>query len=240
MKPKKNPEADLSRNSGLYFVIGLTIVLFATWRMLEHKTYDTQEDFVNVLNVEEVMDEEVPITQMQITTPPPPPAAPNVIEIVEDVEDITETIIESTESSQDTFVEDVVISVDEVAVEEEEEDIHVPFSIIENVPIFPGCESLSSESERKACFTQKMQEHIQKHFNYPKTALEMRISGKVFIQFEIDTKGQVSNIQKRGPDHLLEKEAVRIIAALPTMKPGMQRGRPAKVRYSIPINFMMR
>ena len=67
----------------------------------------------------------------------------------------------------------------------------------------------------------------------------MGITGRVFLQFEIDASGKVSNIRKRGPDRLLEEEAVRIIAALPQMKPGMQRGRPAKVGYSIPINFMM-
>ena len=67
----------------------------------------------------------------------------------------------------------------------------------------------------------------------------MGISGRVLLQFEIGADGRVMNIRKRGPDRLLEEEAVRIIASLPQMKPGMQRGRPAKVGYSIPINFMM-
>ncbi|MEM1258852.1 MAG: energy transducer TonB [Bacteroidota bacterium] len=240
MELKKNPQADLSRNSGLYFVIGLTIVLFTTWRLLEHKTYATNEEFVNVLNVTDTMDEEVPITQtVRTTPPPPPPAAPDVIEVVEDMEEVEETIIESTESSQDKFVEDAIVSVDDVAVGDEEEDISVPFAVIEKVPVFPGCETLDTEAERKACFNQKIQEHIQKNFNYPATALEMGISGRVFLQFEIGADGKVSNIRKRGPDRLLEEEAVRIIASLPQMKPGMQRGRPAKVGYSIPINFMM-
>ena len=240
MKPKKNPQADLRSDSGLYFVIGLTIVLFATWRLLEHKSYASDEAFVEVLNVMDQMDEEVPITEMLRTTPPPPPpATPDIIAIVDDIEEVEETVIESTESSQDKFVEDVVITVDDVAVGEEEEEISVPFAIIEKVPVFPGCEDLATEAERKACFNQKIQEHIQQNFNYPKTALEMGISGRVFLQFEIGADGRVSNIRKRGPDRLLEQEAVRIIASLPQMKPGMQRGRPAKVGYSIPINFMM-
>lgn len=240
MELKKNPQADLSRNSGLYFVIGLTIVLFSTWRLLEYKTYETSEEFVNVLNVEDDMDEEVPITQMLRTPPPPPPpAAPDVIEVVEDMEEVEETIIESTESSQDTFVEDVVADVDDIDVGEEEEEELVPFAIIENVPVFPGCESLGSEAEKKACFNRKIQEHIRRNFKYPSTAMEMRISGRVFVQFEIDHHGKVSNIKRRGPDRLLEEEAVRIIAALPKMKPGMQRGRPSKVGYSIPINFVL-
>ena len=240
MELKKNPQADLSRNSGLYFVIGLTIVLFTTWRLLEHKTYESDKEFVNVLNVTDVMDEEVPITQtVRTTPPPPPPAAPDVIEVVEDMEEVEETIIESTESSQDKFVEDVIVSVDDVAVGEEEEEISVPFAIIEHVPVFPGCEDLATEAEKKACFNEKIQEHIQKNFNYPATALEMGISGRVFLQFEIGADGRVANIRKRGPDRLLEEEAVRIIAAIPKMKPGIQRGKPVKVGYSIPINFVM-
>ncbi len=240
MELKKNPQADLSRNSGLYFVIGLTIVLFTTWRLLEHKSFETDKEFVNVLNVSDTMDEDVPITQtVRTTPPPPPPATPDVIEVVEDMEEVEETIIESTESSQDKFVEDVVVSVDDVAFGEEEEDISVPFAIIEKVPVFPGCEGLETEAERKACFNQKIQEHIQKNFNYPATALEMGISGRVFLQFEIGADGRVSNIRKRGPDRLLEEEAVRIVASIPQMKPGMQRGRPVKVGYSIPISFML-
>ncbi len=106
-------------------------------------------------------------------------------------------------------------------------------------PYFPGCDDLASEAERKACFAQKVQEHVKNNFRYPKTALELGIKGRVFVQFEIDATGKVSNIKKRGPDKLLEDEAVRIIASLPQMKPGMQRGKPAKVGYSIPINFVM-
>ncbi|MEM7485283.1 MAG: energy transducer TonB [Bacteroidota bacterium] len=239
MKPKKNPNADIGRNSSLYFMIGLTSVLFVTWQSLEVKTYEKESDFANVIEVMDDLKEDVPITETVLTTPPPPPpAAPDVIEIVEDVEDIEETIIESTESSQEVFVDDAV-SIDDVEVGEMEEEEIVPFAIIENVPVFPGCENLSSEEERKACFNRKVQEHVKKHFKYPPTALEMGISGKVYVQFVIDSKGKVRDIKKRGPDRLLEDEAARIIAALPTVKPGVQRGKPVKVNYGIPINFVM-
>lgn len=240
MEAKKNPNVDLNRNSGLYFVIGLTIVLFTTWRLLEIKTYETQEEFVAVLDVEDDMSEEVPITEMLKTPPPPPPpSAPEVIEIVEDIEEVEETVITSTESSQETFVEDAVVRMDDLNMEEVEEDISVPFAIIEKVPVFPGCEDLATEQEKKECFNQKVQQHIKKNFNYPATALEMGISGRVFVQFEIDKSGKVANIRQRGPDKLLETEAVRIINTLPKMKPGHQRGKPVKVGYSIPINFIM-
>ncbi|WP_246019876.1 energy transducer TonB [Muriicola soli] len=183
--------------------------------------------------------EDAPVTEMIKTPPPPPPpAAPEVIEVVEDTEEIEETIIESTETSQDAVV-DEVIEVDDVEVGEEEEEITVPFAIIENVPVFPGCESAKNNEERKLCFQEKIQEHIIKEFTYPPAALELGIQGRVFIQFVIDSKGNIGSIRMRGPDKNLEKEAHRIVASLPRMTPGSQRGKAVSVPYSIPINFII-
>ncbi|MBT8281530.1 MAG: energy transducer TonB [Muriicola sp.] len=239
MQIKKNPKADLNRNSSLYFVIGLTIVLFLTWRALEYKTYPNDEVVLDLVQAVDDLKEDVPITEMIKTTPPPPPpAAPEVIEVVEDTEEVEETIIESTETSQDAVV-DEVIEVDDVEVGEEEEEITVPFAIIENVPIFPGCESAKTNEEKKLCFQEKIQEHIVKEFTYPPAALELGIQGRVFIQFVIDSKGMIGSIRMRGPDKNLEKEAHRIVASLPRMTPGNQRGKAVSVPYSIPINFII-
>jgi len=240
MKPKKNPNAEIGRNSSLYFMIGLTSVLFMTWQSFEVKFYEEESKVSEVVQVTDELKEDVPITEMIRTTPPPPPpSAPDVIEIVEDVEDVKETITESTESSQETFIEDAVVKIEDVDVEEVEEEVVVPFAVIEYVPVFPGCEGLATQAERKECFNQKVQEHIKNNFNYPPAALEMGITGKVYIQFVIDSNGRVTGIQKRGPDKLLEDEATRIIASLPKIKPGEQRGKTVSVKYSIPINFIM-
>ena len=237
MKPKKNPNAEIGRNSSLYFMIGLTSVLFMTWQSFEVKFYEEDSKVSEVVQVMDELKEDVPVTEMIRTAPPPPPpSAPDVIEIVEDVDDVEETVIESTESSQETFIEDAVVSIEDVNVAEVEEDIVVPFAGIEYVPVFPGCEDLQTQAERKECFNEKVQEHIKRNFKYPTAALEMGVTGRVYLQFVIDSKGHVSNIQKRGPDKLLETEAVRIIASLPK---GEQRGKPVSVKYSIPINFVM-
>lgn len=239
MQVKKNPNVDLNRNSGLYFVIGLTLVLFLTWRALEYKTYPKAEKFVEMLNVAEELTEDVPITeQIKTPPPPPPPSAPEIIEIVEDAAEIEETVIESTESSQDQIIEEVV-DVDDVEVGDEEEDISVPFAIIENVPIFPGCESAKGNAARKECFQKKIQAHIKKEFRYPDVAAQMGIQGRVFVQFAINSKGVIDGIRTRGPDPGLEKEASRIVSSLPKMTPGMQRGRAVTVPYSIPVNFKL-
>ena len=84
-----------------------------------------------------------------------------------------------------------------------------------------------------------VQEHVRKQFNYPPAALELGITGRVFVQFYINSKGEIDAIRTRGPDKLLEKEAHRIVASLPQMIPGKQRGKPVSVPYSIPINFII-
>ncbi|WP_340202078.1 TonB family protein [Ascidiimonas sp. W6] len=240
MKPKKNPKLDLSRNSGLYFVIGLNIMLLITWRALELKTYDSTDEFISTISVIEDIKEDIPITQTINTPPPPPPmAAPEVIKIVEDIEEIEETIIESTETNQDEVISTAIVNMDEVEVGEEEEEISVPFSVIEIVPIFPGCEG-GDNKQLRDCFQRKMQQHVKENFRYPDIALELGITGRVFVMFEINSKGHVTNIRTRGPDRTLESEALRIINALPVMTPGRQRGKSVKVPYSIPINFVLK
>ncbi|NND51655.1 MAG: energy transducer TonB [Flavobacteriaceae bacterium] len=238
MEAKKNPKLDISANSSLYFAIGLNIMLFFTYSALEYKSYDSAGITLDMLQVEEVIEEEIPITE-QIQTPPPPPpqAAPEVITIIEDIQEIEETVIESSEITQEDAIEDVV-EVEEVEVEDLDEDVPVPFSVVEKVPIFPGCTGRSN-AELKTCFQKKMQEHLIKHFKYPEVAMEMEITGKVFVMFEINKDGVVSGIRSRGPDKLLEKEAERIISLLPKMIPGKQRGMAVRVPYSIPINFQI-
>ncbi|MFB9057263.1 energy transducer TonB [Mariniflexile ostreae] len=242
MITKKNPEIEIGRNSGLYFAIGLNVMLFLSWQLLEFKTYDKDDVDIGVLKMENVIEEDIPI--ININTPPPPPPPPPVasienIKVVENVIEIEETFIASTETNQEERIKDYVpVSVTDVKVEVVEEDVEVPFAVIEDVPVFPGCEG-GSKAEIKACFQKKMQEHISKHFRYPQAALDLAIQGRVNVIFVIDAKGFVTGIRSRGPDKILENEAERIMKELPQMQPGKQRGKPVKVPYSVPIVFKM-
>ena len=240
MQVKKNPDLDLTRNSGLYFTIGLCLMLFVTKGLLNYKTYDKQDIALELLQMEEVDEEEIPITEQILTPPPPPPppAAPEVITVVEDVVEIEETIIESTEISMEDAIEEREVYIDDVNVEELEEDVSVPFAVVEKVPVWPGCKGKNNTELRK-CFQKKMNEHVMENFKYPEIALEMGVHGRVFILFNINSDGQVTNIKTRGPDKVLEKEAARIISLVPNMIPGKQRGRNVSVPYSLPISFTM-
>ena len=233
MQPKKNPKADLNKDRNLYFVIGLTLVLGVTWGAIEYRTYEKVLD-LSALDMLEDDDEDIPITEQLKTPPPPPPPppAPEVIEVVEDEEEVEETVIESTETDQDEII------IEDIEVEEEFEDIDVPFAVIEDVPIFPGCESVA-KSQRRACFQDKINQHIRRNFRYPEIAQEMGIQGRVYVNFIIAKDGSITNIRMRGPDKNLENEAQRIISRLPQMTPGKQRGRAVRVPFSIPITFRL-
>ncbi len=239
MKPKKNPELEIGRNSSLYFALGLNIMLLISWQALEYKTYDKDLTSIDILDVEQEIEEEIPVININTPPPPPPPVAiTETIEIVEDVEEIEETVIESTEANQDDAIQEVV-RVEDVTVEEIEEEVEVPFAAIENVPVFPGCEG-KSKKDMKDCFQKQIQKHVMKNFEYPKAALDLGIQGRVSVVFIIDSKGYTTNVRSRGPDKILEKEAERIIGLLPKMKPGEQRGKAVKVSYAIPIFFKYR
>ena len=115
-------------------------------------------------------------------------------------------------------------------------DPGIPFAVIDEVPVFPGCEGAE---DKRACFQDKIQEHIRKHFNYPDEAQALGIQGRVSTIFIMDEQGNVVDINMRGPHELLEKETERILAKLPQMQPGKHEGKNVKVPFSIPITFRL-
>ncbi len=115
-------------------------------------------------------------------------------------------------------------------------ETQVPFAVIDEIPIFPGCEDVE---DKRTCFNEMMQKHISKNFRYPLEAQEKGIQGRVNIIFAIGADGIVKNLRMRGPDALLENEAKRIIGLLPEMKPGKHKGKEVDVPYSIPISFRL-
>lgn len=238
MESKKNPKADVGRNSSIYFAVGLALMLLLTNLAINYKTYDKEAIDIGQLNMEEELEEEIPITEQLQTPPPPPPppAAPEVIEIVEDEVEVEETIIESTETDQ----EEEIMEVEEVEVEEVEEDIEVPFSVIENVPVFPGCEKQKGNAKKKQCMSDKIAKFVNKKFNKD-LAGDLGLSGRqrISVIFKIDKTGNITNINARAPHPGLEKEAKRVIGLLPKMKPGKQRGKAVTVPYSLPILFQV-
>ena len=235
--PKKNPKANVGRNSSIYFVLGLVLMLFVSYESINYKSYDKSDIDIGILDLDKDNEEEIPIIDLvkPPPPPPPPPAAPEVIEIVEDEEEVEETVIESTETDQ----EEEIVEVEDVEVEEVYEDVEVPFSVIENVPEYPGCEK-GSNAEKRKCMSKKIEKFVQKKFNTD-LAGDLGLTGKqrINVIFKIDKKGNVTGVRSRAPHPRLEKEAARVINMLPKMKPGRQRGKAVVVPYSLPITFQV-
>jgi TonB family protein len=122
-----------------------------------------------------------------------------------------------------------------------DDNIVIPFILVEESPVFPGCESeiYKGVSYVRDCFTEKIQNHIRINFNYPEIAKEKRIQGKVNVMFTIRKNGSIGNIRMRGPDRNLEIAAKEIIEKLPEMIPGKQKGKNVDTPYSISISYKL-
>ncbi|PKH50070.1 hypothetical protein CXF68_04820 [Tenacibaculum sp. Bg11-29] len=156
-------------------------------------------------------------------------------------------------------IEEVEIEIEEVEIESEEVISDVPFALIEEAPIHPNCDGLSTNNERKKCFNSMITKHVQKHFDIDLVkCLEKEIvinkktgkkeeqctsgdlsSGRkrLYVVFKIGRDGIVESINTRAPHPKLKEEAIRIVKLLPKMKPGKHRGIPVKVGYTLPITF---
>tara|TARA_B100001093_G_scaffold517012_1_gene597295 strand:- start:2367 stop:3083 length:717 start_codon:yes stop_codon:yes gene_type:complete len=234
MESKKNPKVDIGKNSSLYFALGMALMMFVSYSTINYKVYDKSALNLDKVNMDALDEEEVPITEQvqPPPPPPPPPPAPEVIEIVEDEEEIEETVIESTETDQEEEID-----IEDLDVEEVEEDVEVPFAVIENVPVFPGCDKGNNAKKRK-CMSEKIAKFVQRKFN-TELAGDLGLSGRqrISVIFKIDRSGNVTGVRARAPHPRLEKEAQRVINLLPKMQPGKQRGKAVIVPYSLPIIF---
>jgi protein TonB len=241
MEIKKNENAKLENYSKLFLQLGLVLSLLIVYLGMEYKVYEREIDSLQGVMTEEVMEEIIPITERieQVKPPPPPPPAPEVIEIVQDQAEIEETVLESTETDESEAVEIEITDIEEVV---EDEDIieEVPFAVIEEAPIYPGCKG--SKAQRKKCLQEKIKEHVFKKYNIG-LAEELGLEPgkkKVYVLFKIDHRGDIVNVQARGPHARLEKEAVRVVQSLPKMKPAKQRGKAVSVKYTLPITLEVR
>ncbi|PHS10803.1 MAG: blaR1 peptidase M56 family protein [Kordia sp.] len=114
----------------------------------------------------------------------------------------------------------------------------VPFTVIDKVPIYPGCDENATSEELKKCFSIGIATHINKNFNTD-IAKTLNLVGKqkIFIGFKVDEYGQLKQVKARAPYKALAIEAERVINTLPVLKPGMHNGKAVTVAYSIPVIF---
>lgn len=228
MDLKKSPKAELENKKNVFFLIGLVVALGVTLVAFEWTTKPSKAESLGTVQTQAVEDEMIPITREQEVKPPPPPPPPKVVEVLnivdDDVEIEDELQIEDTEADDATVID--VAPVIETKKEEEEEEQQV-FFIVEDMPVFPGGELA-------------LRKYIANAIKYPVIAQENGIQGKVYVTFVVDKDGSVSDARiARGVDPSLDKEALRVVNTLPKWKPGKQRGKPVRVSYTVPINFVL-
>lgn len=239
MIAKKSNKARLSPYRKLFFQLGLALSMVLIYVALEWKSTDRSVHDLDKLFIESEEIVDIPITQriLEIKPPPPAPPSPERIEIVSDEEEIVETVLETTETDESEFVEVQEYETIEEIIEEEEIVKDIPFAIIEEAPVYPGCSG--DKAALKQCLQDQINKHVHKYFN-ANLAQELGLTEgkkKVYVQFKIDETGQIVDIRARGPHARLEKEAIRVVEMLPQMTPGKQRTRPVRVSYTLPITL---
>ncbi len=98
---------------------------------------------------------------------------------------------------------------------------------VETQPEFPGGE-------------EEMMKFIRDNVEYPEEAIEKNEQGRIYVQFVVEMDGELTDIKVvRGASPLLDKEAVRVISRMPKWTPGTLNGKKVRVRYTVPINFVL-
>ena len=224
MEIKKSERASLEKDKLVYVLMGLVFVLSLVYVALEWTEQEVTK--YEVTDTEFLFEEEVEIQQTtQETPPPPPPPAVQEVEVLNVVEDNVETeTIEVT--TEETETEVVIAAPVEAPVEEEEEE--VVFVVVESMPEFPGGQ-------------QALFKYLSENVKYPVIAQENGIQGRVICQFVVNKDGSIVDVEvvRSGGDPSLDKEAIRVIKSMPKWKPGKQRGKAVRVKYTVPVNFKL-
>ena len=224
MQVKKSEKASLENDKLIYILMGLVFVLSLVYVALEWTEKEVTK--YEVTDTEFLFEEEVEIQQTsQETPPPPPPPAVQEVEVLNVVEDNVET--ETIEVTTEETEQEVVIAAPvEAPVEEEEEE--VVFVVVESMPEFPGGQ-------------QALFKYLSENVKYPVIAQENGIQGRVICQFVVNKDGSIVDVEvvRSGGDPSLDKEAIRVIKSMPKWKPGKQRGKAVRVKYTVPVNFKL-
>ena len=227
MEVKKSPKADLENKKTTNLLVGAIIilaVLFVGFEWSERDKKVTTDTGIETVIFEE---EIIPITeQEQPKQAPPPPEAPKVeevLEIMDNDSDVEESTIQASDDTQ------AAVEVKYTPVEVEEEDVEEQqiFQVVEEMPEFPGGMS-------------ECMKFLGKNIKYPTISQENGVQGRVIVQFVVNRDGSIVDpVVVRGVDPYLDKEALRVISSMPKWKPGKQRGKAVRVKYTVPVTFRL-
>lgn len=243
VKKSQKHDANLQKNSTLYFQVGLIVCLLAAYGLFEMKfetkvpptmTYeiDDQNDLY-VFN--EVFKPEEPVKKQAAKKKQSKVFKDPIIK-EEDLPFKEDSEILDPPTNQSTLDPNSLPTLEK----EPEVEPVVGFIAVEQVPVFPGCEKKKDREAQRKCMSEKIAKLVQRKFD-TNLAGELGLTGKqrIQVQFMIDKTGRVTDIKTRAPHPVLGKEAKRVVDLIPDMQPGKQRDEPVSVRYNLPINFQV-
>jgi protein TonB len=229
MEVKKTKRADLEGGKTPSFLMGIIIGCAILFVGFEWGTRDVQVGAESGIT-EIITEEDIEITRPEdAPPPPPPPPAPVEAEILTVVEDDVELEQQEIASTEETGAAQIQTYVAPAAanIEDEEESEQQIFTVVEDMPIFPGGDA-------------ELLRYLNTSPKYPVIAQENGIQGRVTVTFVVDKDGVVRDAEiVRGVDPSLDKEALRVITAMPRWTPGKQRGKPVRVKFTVPVTFRL-
>lgn len=228
METKKSPKANLENKRKIFIQLGLIVAIAgclysfeSTSKVKEVIPFDMPDSNTNI-------EELTPITRPEEAKPIilPPPRVVDLIRIVENNAKLDEELdIMDSEADSRTMI-DAVRRLN--SPKEIEKDDAIIFIAPEEMPEFPGGNSA-------------LLYFLSQNIKYPAIAVESNIKGKVTVIFVVNKDGSISDAKiLRGVDEALDNEALRVVYSMPKWKPGKQSGKPVRVSFSVPINFVLK
>ncbi len=226
MELKKSKNADLENKKGIFIQVGLVVALSIILIGFEWTSKPSLMDDTELVKEVQFEDEMIITRREEPPKEEPKPEAPKVAEVLDIVEDDVE--IEDfdfdMEVDDDTEYDFTMMDDDDENIDEEQ-----IFYIVEDMPTFNGGDPAI-----------EFRKYIASNLDYPEIAAENGISGRVIVQFAVNNVGKVVDARiVRSVDPALDKEAVRVVMRSPKWAPGKQRGKPVKVLFTFPINFVL-
>lgn len=244
---KKSPRKKIEEFSNVFIQLGLVLGLFVAFVSLEHKTEKTTAINDNVEPIKKTYTiSKIPpafvverpqkkVSKQQLVKKQP--VILNKIEkIKNEKKHIDKVILKPADNEKKRVTPDDIIEADEPEIIKKIKPVNI--AVVEEIPVFAGCEGLTKIETRK-CFDKKIQRLVQRYFNI-NLANELGLSSgkkRIFTQFVIDKNGIISDVKVNAPHPSLEKETKRIVKKIPKFTPGKHNGKAVKVKYTLPITF---
>ena len=223
---KKSPSANLEPQKATYWLMGIVLAVALVFLALEWTTTTRQLD-ESMLTIVDEPEEELLITRHEPPPPPPPPPpaeVPEIPEVLIEVEYEVETRIEIVQEGE--IIPPAPPPPPPAAVDTGPPIDHI-WEVVEVPAEFPG-----GQAALMAWLTRNM--------NFPTAAAEMGIQGRVTVQFVVERDGSITDVQiVQSSDPVFNREATRVVSAMPRWTPARQGGENVRFRFTLPVHFRL-